>query len=163
MHKIISTSLMALALVALAGCASMTRSDGQVSKQGVGTVTGAVLGGLAAGSSIGKGKGSTVAAIGGTLLGAFIGSEVGKSLDNADLAIMGRTQQQTLEFGRDAQAAQWSNPNSGNAGAITPTQTYYAQSGQPCRQFEQTIIIDGRAESAYGTACRDNSGSWKIQ
>jgi surface antigen len=163
MRKLISTSAVIVAALALAGCQAMTRSDGNVSKQGVGMATGAVLGGLVAGKNIGKGSGATVAAIGGTLLGAFIGSEIGKSLDNADLAMLNSTQQQALEFGRDAQPAQWNNPNSGNAGTVTPTRTYYAQSGQPCRQFEQTIIIDGRAESAYGTACRGNDGVWRIQ
>lgn len=160
MRRIVQTSIIALVALSMAGC---TRPDGGVSKQNVGMASGAILGGLAAGKSIGKGSGSTVAAIGGTLLGAFIGSSIGKSLDNADLAMMNSTQQQALEYGRDAQPAQWNNPNSGNAGAITPTRTYYANSGQACRQFEQSIIIDGKAESAYGTACRDNSGVWRIQ
>ncbi len=31
-----------------------------------------------------------------------------------------------------------------------------------CREFTSTIIIDGVEQAAYGTACRQSDGSWKI-
>lgn len=34
--------------------------------------------------------------------------------------------------------------------------------GMYCREFQQTVIIGGRAEEAYGTACMQPDGSWMI-
>ena len=31
-----------------------------------------------------------------------------------------------------------------------------------CRDFEQTVTIEGRYETATGTACRQQNGSWKV-
>ena len=32
-----------------------------------------------------------------------------------------------------------------------------------CREYQHTVTIDGKQEKAYGTACRQPDGSWKIQ
>ena len=32
-----------------------------------------------------------------------------------------------------------------------------------CREFQKQIIIDGQVEPAYGVACRQPDGSWKLQ
>ena len=32
-----------------------------------------------------------------------------------------------------------------------------------CREFQKQIIIDGRTEQAYGVACRQPDGTWKLQ
>ena len=32
-----------------------------------------------------------------------------------------------------------------------------------CREFQKQIIIDGRTEQAYGVACRQPDGIWKLQ
>lgn len=41
-----------------------------------------------------------------------------------------------------------------------------AQAGSPrpqtCREFQQKILIDGKEQSAYGTACRQPDGSWRV-
>ena len=34
--------------------------------------------------------------------------------------------------------------------------------GETCREFQQTVTIGGREEQSYGTACRDESGDWKL-
>lgn len=33
---------------------------------------------------------------------------------------------------------------------------------QYCREFQREVIIDGKPEHAYGTACLQPDGSWKI-
>jgi surface antigen len=33
---------------------------------------------------------------------------------------------------------------------------------QYCREFQRDIIIDGKPERAYGTACLQPDGTWKI-
>lgn len=130
-------------------------------KEQGGTVVGAVAGGLL-GSTIGHGTGKVVAIGVGAVLGGIIGSEVGKSLDRADRAYMERTTQQSLETQPTGQVSTWENPDNRHSGTVTPTRTYNRDDGGPCREFQQTVTIDGRTERAYGTACRQPDGSWKI-
>lgn len=149
--------------IAIAGCAvaflAGCQDAGQ--KQTLGTLLGGA-GGALLGSQIGGGKGKLVAVGAGALLGALIGSEVGKSLDRADQAAMHGTTQETLETAPSGRTSNWRNPDSGNSGTITPQPAYQDSSGQYCREFQQTITVGGQSEEAYGTACRQPDGSWKI-
>ncbi len=153
--RISLVGLMALAL-ALAGCTGKVGD-----KEAVGTLLGAAAGGLA-GSQVGKGRGKLVATGVGTLLGAMLGNEVGKSLDRADRLTMQRTTQQSLEKVQAGKTSTWKNPDSGNQGTITPQKTYQRSDGTYCREFTQTITVGGRTEEAYGTACRQPDGTWKL-
>lgn len=130
-------------------------------KQTGGTIVGGAGGGLL-GSQFGSGTGKLVATALGAVAGAWLGNEVGKSLDNADRAAMRRTSQSSLETAKTGTTASWSNPDSGNSGTITPTKTYQASSGEYCREYQQTVTVGGKTEQAYGTACRQPDGSWKI-
>lgn len=148
--------------VALAGLLAVACADTQTAnKQNVGTVLGGI-GGAVAGSAFGSGSGRLVGVAAGTLLGALAGSEIGKSLDRADQAYINQTSSRALEQNPTNQPAQWRNPDSGNTGTVTPTRTYQTNTGQYCREFQQTVTVDGRSESAYGTACRQPDGTWKI-
>lgn len=40
--------------------------------------------------------------------------------------------------------------------------TYRSRSGRLCREYRTTIIIDGRPQPAYGTACQMADGSWQV-
>lgn len=144
------------AALALAGCA-----NGPGPKQSVGTVGGAVLGGLA-GSQIGGGSGRLWATGAGAVLGALVGSEIGKSLDRADQMYMTQTTQATLEHSRTGATSSWENPDNGHYGTVTPIDTYQRRDGRYCREFQQTVTIGGRYERAYGTACRQPDGSWEV-
>lgn len=152
------SAIVALALLstALAGC--QTGSMG--TKEGVGTVGGAVAGGLI-GSRFGGGTGKLVAVGVGSLLGAFVGREIGSSLDRADqqYADQAATRAYSAPIG---QRIAWNNPQSGNQGTIVPVRDGYDGSGAYCREFQQTIVVGGRTEQAHGTACRQPDGSWKI-
>ena len=48
------------------------------------------------------------------------------------------------------------------SGAVTSIRDGRSSQGRYCREFEQTIYIDGNSEAAYGTACQSNDGSWQI-
>ncbi len=144
-------------LLSLAACA-----NGAGQKQVGGTLLGGALGALA-GSQIGSGKGQLAAVAIGALGGAFLGSEAGKSLDRADRLFMKRTVHQTLERNRTGATAAWSNPDSGHSGTVTPTRTFQTASGQFCREYQHTVTIGGKTESAYGTSCRQADGSWRIR
>lgn len=98
----------------------------------------------------------------GTMLGALLGSEIGRSLDKADQAHAQRTTQQALETAPAGSTSIWHNPDSGHTGTVTPTRAYETTQSQPCREFQQTVTVGGKTEQAYGTACRQADGSWKI-
>ena len=160
MKRIIAGLLMVSLLSACAEGGFM-RSDGNVSKSGVGTLAGGAAGAIL-GSNIGKGKGNIAAIAVGTLLGAAIGNSIGQSLDKADLAAYHNASQNALETSPDGQPVTWRNPNSGNYGPVTPVNVYQNNSGQYCREYTQTVNVGGKQESAYGQACRQPDGSWKI-
>ena len=66
---------------------------------------------------------------------------------------------------QDGVAGTWVNPDTGNRGTVTPRRTYRVQRGATtryCREFQQTITVGGKTERAYGRACRQPDGSWKI-
>lgn len=148
-------------VVAVALAASVAACEGTGPKQTGGTVIGAGLGALA-GSQIGSGTGQLAAVGLGALLGAFVGSEVGKSLDKADQAYARRTTHHALESTPAGTMTTWHNPDSGHSGTITPTKTYQRGEGEYCREFQQTVTVGGKTEQAYGTACRQPDGSWKM-
>ena len=149
-------AVLGLTALALAGC---SETVGQ--KQGLGTLLGAVSGGVA-GAQVGKGRGKLVATGVGAALGALIGSKVGKSLDRADRLAMPQATQSTLETAPSGTTSSWRNPDSGNSGTVTPTQTHQRNDGAYCREFTQTVTVGRRTQEAYGAACRQPDGSWRI-
>jgi len=133
-------------------------------KEDSGTLLGAI-GGAAVGSAIGGkggGTGKVVAVAAGTLAGAYIGREIGKSLDKADRAAMQRQTQYSLERTESGSTTTWHNPDSGNSGTITPQPAYTNKQDQYCREYQQTVTVGGKTETAYGAACRQPDGTWKI-
>jgi surface antigen len=158
-------SLIAVACVALllAGCANSGNGPGEfgANKTTAGGLLGAV-GGAVAGAQFGSGSGRLAATAAGTLLGALIGSEVGSSLDRADqqYARRAQTQAQAAPIG---QSIVWSNPESGHTGTVTPIREGRIPStGEYCREFQQTVQVGGQSQQAYGTACRQADGSWRV-
>jgi surface antigen len=153
--KLVAISLVAITIL---GCAEQ---GGPITKQGAGTVFGAIGGGLI-GSNIGKGQGNIAAIMLGTLAGAAIGNSLGASLDRVDKQYMTSTSQNTLESARTGQTMQWRNPDSGHYGTITPTNTIQTNDGRYCREYTQTVSVGGKTQQAYGKACRQPDGTWQI-
>lgn len=143
--------------LALVGCA-----QGAGEKEVAGTLIGATVGGLL-GSRFGHGEERALGAGIGVVMGGLIGSSIGRSLDEADRRYQAQAYQYSLERSRSGQATTWVNPDSGNGGSFTPTRTYQREDGIYCREFQQTVTIGGNEEQAYGTACRQPDGSWRIE
>jgi len=129
--------------------------------QSTGTLLGAAAGGLA-GSQIGSGHGRLVAVAVGTLAGGLIGQDIGRSLDEVDRMAMQRSTQQALESARSYEPMAWSNPDSGNTGSTLVTRTLINGNRRTCREYQQIVTIDGQKQRAYGTACRQDDGSWRV-
>lgn len=155
--KLIKKIAVVASILAMTAC---TNESGEISKQGMLGVGGAVAGGVI-GHNVGKGSGNVAATIAGTVIGGLAGSEMGKSLDKADAAYLRKTQQQAFESNRSGTTSSWKNPDSGASGSITPTRTYESN-GRHCREYNQTVNIGGKTERAHGTACRTPDGSWQI-
>jgi surface antigen len=149
-------AIVVTAVLALGACQQGQGPD----KTDIGTVLGGV-GGAVAGAQFGHGAGRVAAAAAGTLVGAFVGREVGKSLDKADMAEAQRAQNQahTAPVG---EKIVWSNPESGHSGSVTPVRQGTDSTGNQCREYQSTITVGGKTEQAYGTACRQPDGSWKV-
>jgi len=129
-------------------------------KETVGTLLGAA-GGAIAGSQIGSGSGQIVAIAAGTMIGAFVGNEIGKSLDRADQLAMSNAQQQAMAA-PVGETITWRNPETGNHGSVVATREGTAGNGNYCREYQHTITVGGETEEAYGIACRQPDGSWKV-
>ncbi|MCW8890264.1 MAG: RT0821/Lpp0805 family surface protein [Sedimenticola sp.] len=147
MYKRVAITLL-IPLFLITGCQSPTKRD-------TGTVLGGLAGGLL-GNQVGKGKGRTAAIIVGTLAGAYIGGSIGQQMDDNDHY----RSQQALESNPVNRTTSWRNPDSGNTYEVTPTRTFNSDNG-PCREYTTEAVINGRAETVYGTACRQPDGTWQ--
>ena len=98
----------------------------------------------------------------GTILGALIGGLIGDRLDAAEHKRIPQSTQNALESAPTDTAVAWRNPDTGHTGPVVPARPYQVASGHDCREFQQTVSIDGRQQQAYGTACHQPDGSWKI-
>ena len=130
-------------------------------KQTIGTLLGTGVGALI-GSQVGSGKGKLAAVAVGALGGAYLGSELGKSLDYVDRQKASKAEQTALENNRTGVATSWRNPDTGNSGRVIPKTATQLASGEYCREYEHEIVVDGRTETAKGTACRQSDGNWRM-
>ena len=146
-----------LAAFLLTACAE---DSGQ--KETTGLLLGAVAGGLL-GAQFGSGTGRLLAVGAGALAGSLVGSKIGRSADKADQEEQAKAELQALEDTRTGQTVAWQNPDTGNSGSVTPTNTYQNTAGEYCREYTQTITIAGQQEEAFGTACRKPDGAWQVQ
>lgn len=149
MKRIYTACMVAICSIGLTACNSMNNQD-------VGTVSGAVAGGLL-GSTIGQGGGQLVAIGAGTLIGAYLGGAVGKHMDDQDKMRMNSA----LENNSVGQPAYWHNTNTGADYRVTPVKNVTVQGNKYCREYRTTANIAGKEQQMYGTACRQPDGSWK--
>jgi len=135
--------------------ASLSACETPPTQQDTGRVIGAVVGGVL-GSNVGGGRGRTAAIIAGTIVGGYFGGKIGKTMDENDRY----RANEAIDKNPTNQPSTWRNPDSGNEYTVTPTRTYANDSG-PCRDYTTDVVIDGRKETATGSACREN-GQWRI-
>lgn len=130
-------------------------------KQQTGTLIGGAAGALL-GSRFGKGSGRLATVGLGAVAGSLLGSQLGASMDEQDKIKMKQSSHNALEYSKSGHTSNWRNPDSGNKGTITPYQAYKDNRGQYCREYSQSITVGGKTQQGYGTACRQDDGSWKI-
>ena len=148
------TAAIMFLVVATTGCATTHNNP----KASIGALGGAAVGGLIAGAAGGGGAAIAGAVLGGALLGGFAGN----ALDQRDKRLAAEAQQRALESAPTGTPVAWKNPDNGHAGTVTPERTYQS-GGTYCREFQSHVTVDGKPDRAYGTACRQPGGSWKVQ
>ncbi len=146
--------IVALIAVLTTGCATMQENP----KTTIGAVGGGALGGLIAGAAGASGAGIAASVIGGMLVGGVIGN----LLDERDKKLAAEASQKALETAPTGQPVTWNNPDNGHSGTVTVVKTYQTANNSYCREYQQTVTINGKQEQAYGTACRQPDGSWKV-
>ena len=152
-------SVLAIAALLLSACAQ----TGETVKNNPKTTWGGMLGAAGGGLIAAAAGASPAGIVGGVLIGGLVGGAVGNALDQKDKEMAQQAAQQAFENSRTGESSAWQNPDSGNSGNITPTQTYQTPTGQYCREYEQDIVVGGERQKSYGTACRQGDGSWQIQ
>lgn len=138
--------VLVLSLLALGGCATQQQN---------GTLIGGIAGALI-GSAIGDGSGQNVAIAAGAIAGSLIGSSIGQRFDEQDQSRIAYSVERN-------QRSSWTNSTTGHRFTVMPSTTFApSSSNRHCREFTVDTEIGNRTESAYGTACRQDDGSWKI-
>jgi surface antigen len=145
----------ALASALLAACASDSGPK-EAGSTLVGAGAGAVPGNAAGGAAGNRAAGTVT----GAAIGGMIGNRIGAAMDDEDKRRAYAAQVQALDRGPSGAPVAWRNPDSGRYGSIVPGPAY-EQNGMNCRQFTHTIYIDGKPQTARGTACRNADGSWQ--
>lgn len=158
MKKQIHSCILAGALL-VSACDAVKDNPGQT----LGAIVGAGVG-IAVGAQIGDGTGQKVAAVLGGAAGAWFGSVLGRTLDEKDRELAEASAHDALENGETGETRAWSNPDTGHSGTVRPVsdRTVEAADNRECRDFESTVVVDGKTETGMGRACRQPDGSWLI-
>jgi len=154
------TRLSAVAAIGLTlGACAGDPETGRGPKENTGALMGA-LGGAAIGSQFGGGTSGHVAgALIGAGVGALLGNRIGAAMDDDDKRRAYAAQIDALDDGAPGAPVSWRNPDSGRYGTVVPG-PYYQRGAQRCRSYTHTIYIDGKPQTARGTACRNDDGTW---
>ena len=142
--------------VALGGCMG--------SNELAGTTIGGIAGG-AIGNQFGKGDGKVAATDLGAVIGASVGGALGRSLDEQSQVMAERATMQAVASG-SSDIYVWENPANSSgpaAGQVNVTRVGSNAAGQTCREYVSTVRIAGESEQAFGVACLEADGSWRIQ
>ncbi|MCX7126252.1 MAG: RT0821/Lpp0805 family surface protein [Gammaproteobacteria bacterium] len=145
--KYILAGMITVVAFSMAGCSPGNNVPGS-------TAAGAVGGGLLGGAIFG---GSPYGIIGGALLGGIVGDQVGQAMDRQDKANM----QSAVANVPVGQQAQWTDSKNNTTYSVRPVKNYTSEN-RYCREYQTTVTVNGKVQKAYGRACRQPDGSWKI-
>ena len=155
MNKIVKLLLITLTCFTLQGC------NRQINKQSGQTLIRSVAGKMILGPQFSSEEVQLVTPGIGELAGTLISGPITKRIDGYDKQMIETSSRQALEFSPSGNSVEWRNPDNGNSGVITPTKTF-KKSGHYCREYIQEVTIGGTRQRAYGKACHQPDGNWKI-
>ena len=148
-------AIVALVMLLTTGCAEIQSNP----KTAIGAGGGGLVGGLIAAAA-----GANPAAIAASVIGGMlVGGVVGNLLDQRDKRLAAEAAHRAMETAPTGKPVAWQNPDTGHSGTVTPTKTYQTANGTYCREYQTTVLVDGKQERAYGTACRQPDGTWQVK
>ena len=89
----------------------------------------------------------------------MLGYIVGNEMDKYDREQLNHV----YDRGVSNRPSSWVNPDNGNQYSVTPQPAYTGSNNRVCRKAEIQAVIDGKQETTYSTACRDEYGNWQLQ
>ena len=130
-----------LATVALTFSGLNTTAHADNTREFLGTIGGAVVGGLL-GDQIGKGRGNTLATIAGAVIGGFVGNEIGRQMDENARRRMYHSYNNTVVDANHGERRHW---NSGRwRGDYEVVEVgYRPQTQVRCKTIRHTVYEDG--------------------
>jgi surface antigen len=90
----------------------------------------------------------------------LIGGAIGEELDAGDRRTAMDAEFRALEYGNAGSPVQWRGRNGRIHGDVVAGARYQVNDFA-CRELTHTFYIDGQAQVAHGTACRQTDGTWK--
>lgn len=148
MKKIATMGATAVLAAGLVGCTPGHNVPGA-------TIAGTAAGGLL-GAALFHGSGAWIGILGGALIGGVIGNFVGNKMDQQDRVNMANAVTTTPV----GQQATWTNSHDVTY-TVRPVRQYHRHN-RYCREYQTTVTVGGKVRRAYGTACRQPDGQWKI-
>lgn len=130
---------------------------------GVGAIAGGVIG-----NQFGKGRGKAGATIAGVILGGIAGNAIGRGAcqnDRADAYYYNNAYADAFDRPEYGRRYEWRNPHNGNYGYVTPMRRADRDrrgNMAECREFTQTVYVNGYETEEVNFACRTEDGRWRI-
>lgn len=156
------TTALALAASLLLGACASTGDpyrDDIRDQETAGAIIGGVIGGVI-GHQFGDGRGNTAMTVLGAAAGAIIGGELAR--DRAISRYEREAAYMAFESTPTGRPVRWNDPDGRSQGYYTPVRTWRSTRGVYCREYQQVVVINGREQRAYGNACRQPDGTWRI-
>ncbi|GLK81429.1 glycine zipper 2TM domain-containing protein [Methylopila turkensis] len=126
--------------------------------EGLGTVAGAIGGGLI-GNQIGSGGGRVAATVIGAGLGGLLGNRIGAAIDDDARRRASEAEYEALERGYDGRPYAWRSER--YRGEVVVGPYYQRESYERCRTYTRRIYMDdGRVITERGSSCRGPRGRW---
>jgi len=91
----------------------------------------------------------------------FVSPQAFSIMSEADKVEASSAQFFALQFGRPGAARNWKSPT-GVAGSIT-VGPFVRVNNLNCREFTNTVTIDGAVSVKRGTSCRESDGRWFVE
>jgi surface antigen len=96
----------------------------------------------------------------GAVIGGIASQQIGRAMSTRERGIAADAEYRALEYGQSGSKTAWSYPTMNDRGVIVPGRPY-KRGEQYCRTYTHTITRAGSPEIVKGTACRDDSGTWR--
>jgi len=96
------------------------------------------------------------------VLPALVASNPGRYLSYDDMRILDQVTRDNLEFRQTGDTDFWRNVATRHSGSVTSLSVLYRADGTPCRDLEQTAVVNDVVARARGRACREVNGVWDV-